>query len=91
MGGTAVVHACPFLLENKYRISGVAVLDVVEGAFLPSLPSHHSHFQRLSNGSPPTHAQASRLEARRIRLARGRNRMAVRAHVQPDTHPISFP
>ena len=31
MGGAVVVRACPLLLENKYRVGGVAVLDVVEG------------------------------------------------------------
>lgn len=31
MGGSAVVRSCPKLLEKKYRIAGVAVLDVVEG------------------------------------------------------------
>ncbi|KAJ7266650.1 hypothetical protein C8J57DRAFT_1510755 [Mycena rebaudengoi] len=30
MGGGVVVRACPRLLELKYRVSGVAVLDVVE-------------------------------------------------------------
>jgi protein phosphatase methylesterase 1 len=32
-GGVGIVRACPRLLELKYRVSGVAVLDVVEGAF----------------------------------------------------------
>lgn len=31
MGGSVVVRACPMLLERKYKIGGVAVLDVVEG------------------------------------------------------------
>lgn len=31
MGGSVMVLAVPFLLEKKYRITGVAVLDVVEG------------------------------------------------------------
>lgn len=31
MGGSVLVRACPMLQENKYRITGVAVLDVVEG------------------------------------------------------------
>jgi protein phosphatase methylesterase 1 len=31
MGGSVVVRTCPSLLERKYRVSGVAVLDVVEG------------------------------------------------------------
>jgi protein phosphatase methylesterase 1 len=31
MGGSVVVRAVPKLLELKYKVSGVAVLDVVEG------------------------------------------------------------
>ncbi|KAH9481836.1 Protein phosphatase methylesterase 1 [Psilocybe cubensis] len=31
MGGSVVVRSCPKLLDAKYRIAGVAVLDVVEG------------------------------------------------------------
>lgn len=31
MGGSVLVRACPMLLSKKYRITGVAVLDVVEG------------------------------------------------------------
>jgi protein phosphatase methylesterase 1 len=33
MGGSVMVLAVPLLLEKKYRITGVAVLDVVEGVF----------------------------------------------------------
>lgn len=32
MGGSVVVRGCPQLLELHYRVTGVAVLDVVEGA-----------------------------------------------------------
>lgn len=31
MGGSVMVNTCPLLLEAKYRVTGVAVLDVVEG------------------------------------------------------------
>lgn len=31
LGGAVCVRAVPLLLERKYRITGVAVLDVVEG------------------------------------------------------------
>lgn len=31
MGGSVVVRACPKLQELGYIVSGVAVLDVVEG------------------------------------------------------------
>lgn len=38
MGGSAVVRSCPKLLEKKYRVAGVAVLDVVEGVKLLGPP-----------------------------------------------------
>ncbi|KAG8903602.1 Protein with carboxyl methyl esterase activity [Tulasnella sp. 403] len=41
MGGTVVVRACPRLQENKYRIGGVIVLDVVEGSALEAMPLMH--------------------------------------------------
>ena len=31
MGASVAVRACPLLLEKKYRIAGVTVIDVVEG------------------------------------------------------------
>lgn len=31
MGGTVLVRASPILQEAKYKISGVIILDVVEG------------------------------------------------------------
>ena len=31
MGGSVVVRACPKLQELRYVVSGVVVLDVVEG------------------------------------------------------------
>ncbi|KAF9231023.1 Alpha/Beta hydrolase protein [Melanogaster broomeanus] len=42
MGGSVVVHACPKLQELKYVISGVAVLDVVEGTAIDALPHMHA-------------------------------------------------
>lgn len=42
MGGSAVVHASPKLQELKYVISGVAVLDVVEGTAMEALPHMHA-------------------------------------------------
>ncbi|KAG6850105.1 hypothetical protein H0H93_001026 [Arthromyces matolae] len=38
MGGSVVTRTCPKLLEQKYRITGVAVLDVVEGSAIEALP-----------------------------------------------------
>lgn len=36
MGGSVLVRACPLLLEKKYKVTGVAVLDVVEGSYSSS-------------------------------------------------------
>ncbi|KAG6811480.1 hypothetical protein H0H92_007252 [Tricholoma furcatifolium] len=38
MGGSVVARSCSILLEQKYRITGVAVLDVVEGSAIEALP-----------------------------------------------------
>ncbi|KAF8645856.1 hypothetical protein AX16_007514 [Volvariella volvacea WC 439] len=48
MGGSVVVRACPTLLEHKYRITGVSVLDVVEGSAIEALP----HMHNLLNARP---------------------------------------
>ncbi|EGN99363.1 hypothetical protein SERLA73DRAFT_182314, partial [Serpula lacrymans var. lacrymans S7.3] len=37
MGGSVVVRTCPMLLELKYKVAGVAVLDVVEGCTVSSI------------------------------------------------------
>ncbi|KAL4074924.1 Alpha/Beta hydrolase protein [Scleroderma yunnanense] len=42
MGGSVVVRACSKLLEWKYMVSGVAVLDVVEGTAVEALPHMHA-------------------------------------------------
>lgn len=39
LGGSVCVRAVPLLLELKYKLTGVAVLDVVEGETGPSLRS----------------------------------------------------
>lgn len=50
MGGTAVVHACPLLIEKKYRVAGVAVLDVVEGSAIEALPHMHKLLESRPDG-----------------------------------------
>ncbi|KAJ7035259.1 Alpha/Beta hydrolase protein [Mycena alexandri] len=50
MGGSVVVRACPLLLDAKYRVSGVAVLDVVEGSALEALPHMHSLLNARPDG-----------------------------------------
>ncbi|KAF8629947.1 hypothetical protein AX17_005513 [Amanita inopinata Kibby_2008] len=50
MGGSVLVRACPLLLESKYRITGVAVLDVVEGSALDALPHMHSLLNARPDG-----------------------------------------
>lgn len=36
MGGAVCVRACPILQEKRYKVAGVAVLDVVEGSLFHS-------------------------------------------------------
>ena len=43
-----VTKSCPILLEKKYKISGVSVLDVVEGSAIDALP----HMNSLLNARP---------------------------------------
>ncbi|OCH94861.1 protein phosphatase methylesterase [Obba rivulosa] len=42
LGGSVCVRACPILQERKFRITGVAVLDVVEEFTMEALPVMHS-------------------------------------------------
>jgi hypothetical protein len=48
MGGSVVTKSCPILLQNKYKIAGVAVLDVVEGSAVDALP----HMNSVLNARP---------------------------------------
>lgn len=48
MGGAVVVRTCPLLLECKYRVGGVSVLDVVEGVYHKSMPLHALAIHNLS-------------------------------------------
>ncbi|KAG7087681.1 hypothetical protein E1B28_013629 [Marasmius oreades] len=48
MGGSVITRACPILLEKKYKVGGVVVLDVVEGSALDALP----HMHGLLNARP---------------------------------------
>ncbi|KAJ6578155.1 Alpha/Beta hydrolase protein [Mycena capillaripes] len=50
MGGAVVTRAVPLLLDAKYRVSGVAVLDVVEGTALAALPHMHSLLNARPDG-----------------------------------------
>ena len=36
MGGSVAVRSCPGLIQKRYRIAGVVVLDVVEGSYMHS-------------------------------------------------------
>ncbi|KAF9650188.1 protein phosphatase methylesterase [Thelephora ganbajun] len=42
LGGSVCVRVVPLLLERKYRLTGVAVLDVVEEFTLDALPNMHA-------------------------------------------------
>ncbi|TRM55733.1 protein phosphatase methylesterase [Schizophyllum amplum] len=48
MGGSVMTRACPLLLERRYRVTGVSVLDAVEGFALDALP----HMNSLLNARP---------------------------------------
>ncbi|KIY63708.1 protein phosphatase methylesterase [Cylindrobasidium torrendii FP15055 ss-10] len=48
MGGSVVVRACPLILESKFHVAGVAVLDIVEGSALDALP----HMNSILNARP---------------------------------------
>lgn len=48
MGGSVVTKSCPILLQNRYKIAGVAVLDVVEGSAIDALP----HMNSILNARP---------------------------------------
>ncbi|EGO24925.1 hypothetical protein SERLADRAFT_370151 [Serpula lacrymans var. lacrymans S7.9] len=50
MGGSVVVRTCPMLLELKYKVAGVAVLDVVEGSAVEALPHMHSLLNSRPDG-----------------------------------------
>ncbi|KAF7375637.1 Protein phosphatase methylesterase 1 [Mycena sanguinolenta] len=50
MGGSVVTRAVPRLQEAGYRVSGVAVLDVVEGTAIDALPHMHSLLNARPDG-----------------------------------------
>ncbi|KAK1230424.1 Protein phosphatase methylesterase 1 [Marasmius sp. AFHP31] len=50
MGGSVITRACPLLLERKYKVGGVAVLDVVEGSAIEALPHMHSLLNARPDG-----------------------------------------
>jgi len=43
LGGSVCVRVSPVLLERKYRITGVAVLDIVEGETLFTIKMRSAH------------------------------------------------
>ncbi|EJF59180.1 protein phosphatase methylesterase [Dichomitus squalens LYAD-421 SS1] len=50
LGGSVCVRACPILQQHKYRITGVAVIDVVEEFTLEALPLMHSLLNARPDG-----------------------------------------
>ncbi|PAV16086.1 phosphatase methylesterase [Pyrrhoderma noxium] len=48
MGGSVLTRVCPTLLAHKYQVTGVSVLDVVEGSAIDALP----HMHQLLNSRP---------------------------------------
>ncbi|KAL0568844.1 Protein phosphatase methylesterase 1 [Marasmius crinis-equi] len=50
MGGSIITRACPLLIEKKYKVGGVVVLDVVEGSAIDALPHMHSLLNARPDG-----------------------------------------
>ncbi|KIL65721.1 hypothetical protein M378DRAFT_125152 [Amanita muscaria Koide BX008] len=50
MGGSVMVRAVPLLQDKKYRITGVTVLDVVEGSAIEALPYMHNLLNARPDG-----------------------------------------
>ncbi|KAJ6520681.1 hypothetical protein DFH09DRAFT_1309406 [Mycena vulgaris] len=76
MGGAVTVRACPLLLEHKYPVSGVAVLDVVEGSAIEAL-----HMYSLLNARPDGFEYIQ---------DRDDPQLALRPHLRPlDYHPCA--
>ncbi|KAL0945521.1 hypothetical protein HGRIS_001003 [Hohenbuehelia grisea] len=50
MGGAVCARACPLLINDKYRIAGLTVLDVVEGSAMDALPHMHSLLNTRPDG-----------------------------------------
>ena len=79
MGGSVIVQTCPMLLDLKYRVSGVAVLDVVEGWLWFSLSAGPLTGRiRFCYGCSPVYAKSSQRSARWFRQPGRSDRMAVR-------------
>ncbi|KAJ6603759.1 hypothetical protein B0H10DRAFT_1957734 [Mycena sp. CBHHK59/15] len=96
MGGVDVVRACPQLLEHKFRILGVAVLDVVEGSAMEMLPHMHDLLNAHPDGFDSPEAaiewQCSSLPSTyssKTKMIRNANsaRLSIPAIVVPATMP----
>lgn len=63
LGGSVIVRACPLLQERKFRITGVTVLDVVEGMAYSLYASFDTllmkYYNRIHTRGSPYDAQPS--------------------------------
>ncbi|KAF7424568.1 carboxyl methyl esterase activity protein [Pleurotus ostreatus] len=50
MGGSVITRACPKLQDGGYRVTGVTVIDVVEGSAIDALPHMHSLLNARPDG-----------------------------------------
>ncbi|KAJ7629761.1 Alpha/Beta hydrolase protein [Mycena polygramma] len=87
MGGSVVVRACPHLMDAKYRVSGVAVLDVVEGSAIDALPHMHS----LLNARPEGFASVEEAVEWHVKTKTIRNAHSARVSVPGIVVPVSPP
>ncbi|KAG5638531.1 hypothetical protein H0H81_012031 [Sphagnurus paluster] len=87
MGGSVVVRCCPILLQHHYRITGVAVLDVVEGSAIEALPHMHSLLNARPDGfNSPEEAIEWHVTTNTIRNAQSA-RISIPSIVVPNPNP----
>jgi len=83
MGGSVVTHTCPLLIAGGYIISGIAVLDVVEGSAMEALPHMHSLLNARPDGfSSPEEAIEWHISTQSIRNPTSA-RISVPSIIQP--------
>ncbi|KAI0075243.1 protein phosphatase methylesterase [Panus rudis PR-1116 ss-1] len=91
LGGSVCVRACPLLQERKYRLTGVAVLDVVEEFTLEALPMMHSLLDARPEGfNSPEEAIQWHVKTHAIRNAESA-RISVPGIIVPNPNPNASP
>ncbi|KAF7965931.1 hypothetical protein HWV62_40935 [Athelia sp. TMB] len=87
MGGSVVTRTCPLLIDKKYHVGGVAVLDVVEGSAMEALPHMHSLLNARPDGfDSPEEAVEWHVTTNAIQNPTSA-RVSVPSIVRPATNP----